>query len=337
MAMLTLSEGAGSWAPRVSHIDINFIGALPPTVTAAVSRKLQGSTNFDLNLPLSGSPAIEPRLGGPTQIILTFGQNLATTAPLNVTLRSGTGSASYLGNTQISIGMSGATDGQVLTIMLTGPQVVGGAPGSYTFNIGVLLGDVDSSGAVNVADVSYIKLNSGVPVTSANFLDDIDCSGSINVADVSYAKLKSGYTLLEASGQLAFVANAQLANSGGSLVNQSMAPSVPTLSVGSSVVVETLSSGIQPRTTVITGDFMMDAQESNNLGPSMHAPQQTLIIGSLANGPTITPDEDIRDAIFDGSPSVWGAIKLASSDRKRTTDADPFDWQLSDSVSLSWY
>ena len=58
-----------------------------------------------------------------------------------------------------------------------------------------MAGDVDQSGSVNIADISYVKLNSGFPVTSSNFLDDVTGDGAINVADVSSVELRSGDVL----------------------------------------------------------------------------------------------------------------------------------------------
>ena len=171
----------------------------PPALALAVSRKTQSAFTGDLALALSGNPTIEPRLNGPTSIILTFAQAIDTstiTSPLSLTLSSGSGSAAYTDSTHITITLSGAADGQVLVVNLSGVHgTAGGTAGSYTLNIGVLLGDIDGSGAVNVADVAYARLNSGVPISSANFLDDIDESGAINVADVSYVKLHSGDNL----------------------------------------------------------------------------------------------------------------------------------------------
>ncbi len=172
----------------------------PPTLTAAVSRKTQGSTAYDLTLPLSGSPAVEARIGGPTTLILTFGQALNTSAALTLSLTAGTGSASYLGSTQVSISLSGATDGATLGVTLSGVQRPGGAAGSYSLNVGVLAGDVDGSEAVNVADVLTTKLNSGAALGAANFLVDLNGDGSINVADVITAKLNSGHFLVGGGG-----------------------------------------------------------------------------------------------------------------------------------------
>jgi hypothetical protein len=191
------------YALQSSAPSTTFTVTTPPSLSAAVSRKQQGAASFDLNLPLSGTAAIEPRTGGPSQLILSFGQTLDTTSTLGINFSSGTGSASYLNSTQISISLSGTTDAQTLTVTLTGPRVLNGSAGSYTLNIGVLLGDIDGSGAVNMADVLTAKLNSGAGVTSTNFLIDLNADGAINVADVVTAKLNSGH-ILPPTGQVAF-------------------------------------------------------------------------------------------------------------------------------------
>jgi hypothetical protein len=47
-----------------------------------------------------------------------------------------------------------------------------------------------------VADVIAVKLNSGAPLTANNCLIDLNGDGAINVADVTTAKLNSGHVLL---------------------------------------------------------------------------------------------------------------------------------------------
>ena len=199
--LYTAPPSAGSASVRAANglvsgtANINIVA--PPTLLSAVSRENQGGTNFDLNLALSGSPTIEPRLGGPTQIILTFSQALDNTSGLSLSLSSGSGQVQYsqTANTQLVVTMSGATDGQTLSIAVGGVRTVGGVTGNYTLNIGVLAGDVDQSGSVNVADISYAKLNSGFTVTSNNFLYDVTGDGAINIADISSVKLRSGDVL----------------------------------------------------------------------------------------------------------------------------------------------
>ena len=58
--------------------------------------------------------------------------------------------------------------------------------------MGVLLGDVNATRAVNAADVSLVKSNLGSGVSPATFRSDVNTSGAISAADVSLVKSKSG-------------------------------------------------------------------------------------------------------------------------------------------------
>ena len=66
-----------------------------PAVSTAVSRKNHGGTDFDVPLPLSGSPAgIECRTGGATndyQMVVTFGAAVSVTGSPQAQVTSGTG------------------------------------------------------------------------------------------------------------------------------------------------------------------------------------------------------------------------------------------------------
>ncbi len=187
-----------------------------PAMTAAVSRKPHGNTNFDLNLPLGGTPGIEPRLGGPSRIIFTFGQALDTTSHLTVALSSGVGNVTYTGSgtvTQIALEITTpATDGQTLSVTLGGVRAAGGTTvGTYTFNVGVLLGDVNQSGMVTTNDVNLVKQNSGVTLDNTNFLSDVNRSSATNIADINIVKLSVGHSLTPAgdsgSASVAFFAS----------------------------------------------------------------------------------------------------------------------------------
>ena len=56
----------------------------------------------------------------------------------------------------------------------------------------VLIGDTSGNGSVTGTDVSQTKLQSGVPLTGANFCEDVNLSGGISSSDVSIVKLHSG-------------------------------------------------------------------------------------------------------------------------------------------------
>ena len=56
----------------------------------------------------------------------------------------------------------------------------------------VLVGDTNSDGFVNSADISQTKAQSGQTVTSSNFREDVNTDGFLNSANISLVKSKSG-------------------------------------------------------------------------------------------------------------------------------------------------
>ena len=55
---------------------------------------------------------------------------------------------------------------------------------SASVTAGILIGDTNGDGTVNVADIGQTKSQSGHTVTSFNFREDVTVDGSINVADI---------------------------------------------------------------------------------------------------------------------------------------------------------
>jgi hypothetical protein len=61
--------------------------------------------------------------------------------------------------------------------------------------MGVLAGDTNANRAVNAADVSQTKGQSGQPVTAANFRNDVNANGSVNAGDINIVKANSGHSI----------------------------------------------------------------------------------------------------------------------------------------------
>ena len=61
--------------------------------------------------------------------------------------------------------------------------------------MGFLLGDTNGDSAVNSADISQTKAQSGQAVTGSNFREDVNADGSLNSADISLVKSRSGTAL----------------------------------------------------------------------------------------------------------------------------------------------
>jgi subtilisin family serine protease len=177
-----------------AHMTVAIQGE--PFVVGAVSRKLQGATSYDIQLPLLGTPAVEPRTGptnGTHQLVATF------TAPVTLTGASiveGTGMASFvISGNDVIVNVTGAPDVQRLVVRLTGVS-----NGTTTANVDIpvrlLAGDVNSSGGVNASDIGAVKAaTSPGTVSSSNFRADVNANGSINATDVSLVKSKSGNIL----------------------------------------------------------------------------------------------------------------------------------------------
>src|SRR5262249_49022615 len=93
------------------------VDTTPPTLQSADSTRTQGSAG-DFSLPLQLDATlpwtIEPRAGGPSQIILGFSEPLdqSSTAQLSV----GSGNVIVLGNQMMINDISGVPDGVCLTI-----------------------------------------------------------------------------------------------------------------------------------------------------------------------------------------------------------------------------
>jgi hypothetical protein len=164
---------------------------------SAVSRKNHtGAGTFDVNLPLSGSPGIECRVGQGTnsndhQVVVTFPTSLTSVA--NATVSSGTGSVStfVVSNNQVFVNLTGVTNAQRITITLVGVN-----DGTNTANVsipmGVLLGDVNASGRVDSGDVFQVRQNTGQGATLSNFRNDVNTSGRIDSGDVFAVRQQTG-------------------------------------------------------------------------------------------------------------------------------------------------
>lgn len=173
--------------------DIYYVRVAPiaPTALGAVSRKTHGSAGtYDVPLPLSGTPGIEPRIGPGHQIVVTFA------APVTVTsaaVTSGTGAVSSytVSGSQVTINLTAVTNAQTLTVTLRGVDD-GTNLGDVPVSMSVLLGDINASGQTNATDVSVAKATSGATANAGNFRADITADGNINATDISQVKNNSG-------------------------------------------------------------------------------------------------------------------------------------------------
>ena len=94
----------------------------------------------------------------------------------------------------VSIQLAGVADIQRLGVTLSKlSDSFGQELSDQTVNMNILIGDVNGNKVVNSSDVTQVKTQSGVPVSSANFRNDINVSGNINASDVGLTKVNSGH------------------------------------------------------------------------------------------------------------------------------------------------
>jgi hypothetical protein len=183
------------WISTGGRAIARFTPGSPMQLTTAVSRKAHGAAgSFDISLPLTGEPAVECRsASGSHTVVFTFNNNVATgTANVTSGVGSVSGSPAISANT-MTVDLIGVADVQKLTVTLTGViDTSAQALPDTAVSLNILAGDVGGNKTVNATDVSQTKLQSGVPVTAANFREDVVVSGSINATDIGLVKSRSG-------------------------------------------------------------------------------------------------------------------------------------------------
>ena len=165
----------------------------------AVSRKTHGSAgDFDIDLPLIGTPGIECRTSGPPnnhKVIVTFpvtitGISGATVTPGPASTASVSGPPVVNGSV-VTVNLTNVSNAQTLTVHLLSVSD-GTNTGNVDIPMSVLIGDMNANKAVNSTDVSQTKSQSGTAASNTNFRTDVTVNGLVNSSDVSTVKLKSG-------------------------------------------------------------------------------------------------------------------------------------------------
>jgi uncharacterized protein (TIGR02597 family) len=175
-----------------------WTNSFPVQAVKAVSRKTHGSAGtFDIELPLSGTPAVENRQPSSThKVVFTFPAPV-TVSGATVTSGTATTSAPMLSNggTEVAVDMTGVANAQRVTVTLLGVSD-GANTNDVAVRMGLLLGDTNGSGGVNASDIGQTKAASGQAVSSTNFRQDVNLSGgSINASDIGLVKANSGTSL----------------------------------------------------------------------------------------------------------------------------------------------
>jgi hypothetical protein len=193
-ARLTVTDSAGQVSDPSQVVISANSGAIQ--LAGAVSRKVHGSAGtFDLTLPLSGPPAVEPRSGGNNndyQIVFVFPDSLTSVG--GASSSTGVVTTSQMGTDphQYIVNVTGVASGQYVTVTLNNAHDNQNHSGDVSVTMGVLVGDTTGNGLVNSSDISQTQTQSGQIITQDNFREDVTVNGAINSADISLVQSKSG-------------------------------------------------------------------------------------------------------------------------------------------------
>jgi hypothetical protein len=158
---------------------------------------------FDLNLPLSGTRAVEPRSGGANgdyQIIFTFANNITTVGSATATSSSGSPSVSSRSvgpqPNQYTVNVTGVQNARRLTVRMDNVQDSAGANlTDVRAEMNVLLGDTNGDAVVNGGDAIQTRNRAGQATDTNNFRSDVNLDGTINAGDTTVVRNQSGNAL----------------------------------------------------------------------------------------------------------------------------------------------
>jgi hypothetical protein len=174
----------------------------------AVSRKTHGTAgDFDVLLPITGTPGIECRNGGATndyQLVVTFNTAVSVAGTPQAQVSSGN---AQVGSSGISNGGNVTVSGSTVTVPLTNvanAQTIsvtingvsnGTVSSNMTIPFSVLVGDTTADSFVNSGDVLQTRNRSGQTTDGSNFRSDVNTDGSINSGDTTSVRNRSGSSL----------------------------------------------------------------------------------------------------------------------------------------------
>jgi hypothetical protein len=169
-------------------------GAPALQLVSAVSRKQHGGMgNFDVNLPISGAPAVECRSSGGNHVfVFTFNNNVVS-GGANIGNGVGTPSSPVFSGNTMTVNLTGVADAQRLTLVLSNitDQFSQVLP-ETAVSVKILIGDTNGNGVVNASDVAQAKAQSGNLMLDTNFRADANINGAINATDIGMIKSKAG-------------------------------------------------------------------------------------------------------------------------------------------------
>jgi hypothetical protein len=182
-------DSSGSRASDFSLPDTGYVsGVSPPTIQTAVSSKDHATAGgFPIDVSLQDN--VEHRSGGPTEILVTFDQDVQGVGGLDVgdvALSSGLVTSLSVRDNELLVRIRSVANATMLGIAFPGICQQGDESNlvADTLCFGVLLGDANSDGRVNIFDLVAIRNHLNQPVTAGNFRNDPNTDGAINIFDL---------------------------------------------------------------------------------------------------------------------------------------------------------
>ena len=171
-----------------------------PTPNSAVSRlNHTGVGDFDIPLPLSGTPGVECRRKTATNdysMVVTFASAVTVTGTPQAQVTSGTGcvgtggvcngNVTVSGNS-VTIPLTNVADDQIINVQLNGVSD-GTTIGTVVIPMNRVTGDTNGNGVANSSDIAQTKGRIGFAVDGTNFRSDVNANGAINSTDVTIIK-----------------------------------------------------------------------------------------------------------------------------------------------------
>jgi alpha-tubulin suppressor-like RCC1 family protein len=159
--------------------------AFPPVLSGTSSRRTHGAAGpFDLPLSaVATNPTTEPRQGPAQAIVFTYDKPISS-ATASISEGTAVAAAPTFTGNDVVVSLTGVANAQYVTVGLSGVVAAdGGVGGVVSTRIGFLLGDVNQSRVVSLADLGLVNAQLSQPVAAANFLKDVNASGTVTLAD----------------------------------------------------------------------------------------------------------------------------------------------------------
>ena len=184
-----------------SEEDVYFVRVAPGSSSLALLSAESIKGGFAIDLPLTGTPGVEPRNGGRQgnfTVELTFTNNLTSVA--SATTSCGTVTSSMIDTTdphRYIVELAGAAcNAQDVTVTLSGvTDDQSNSLPAASVTMGLLLGDVDGDGTVTKTDTTLTKADNGQSTDSTNFREDLNANGTIDRNDARTVRQQVGTSL----------------------------------------------------------------------------------------------------------------------------------------------